>query len=41
VSLKQGEITTVPLKKALEQLSLVDVEKYYNTMYYRSKDRVL
>jgi 6-phosphofructokinase len=41
VSLKQGEITTVPLRKALEHLSLVDVEKYYNTMYYRSKDRVL
>lgn len=41
VSLKQGEIRTVPLKKALEQQSLVDVEKYYNTMYYRSKDQVL
>jgi 6-phosphofructokinase len=41
VSLKLGEVTTVPLKKALEQMSLVDVEKYYNTMYYRSKDRVL
>jgi len=41
VSLKLGEINTVPLKKALEQMSLVDVEKYYNTMYYTSKDRVL
>jgi 6-phosphofructokinase 1 len=41
VSLKLGEIATVPMKKALDQMSLVDVEKYYNTMYYRSKDRVL
>jgi 6-phosphofructokinase len=41
VSLKLGEITTVPMKKALEHMSLVDVDKYYNTMYYRSKDRVL
>ena len=41
VSLKMGEITTVPMKKALDQMSLVDVEKYYNTMYYRSKDQVL
>jgi len=41
VSLKLGEVTTVPMKKALDQLSLVDVEKLYNTMYYRSKDQVL
>jgi len=40
-SLKHGEITTVPLKKALEKLSLVDVEKYYNTKDYRALDQVL
>ena len=40
-SLKHGEITTVPLKKALEKLSLVDVEKYYNTKNYRALDQVL
>ena len=41
VSLKQGEIATVPLKKALEKLNLVDVEKYYNTKNYKSLDRIL
>lgn len=41
VSLKQGEITSVPLKKALERLNLVDVEKYYNTKNYRTLDRIL
>ncbi len=40
-SLRHGEITTVPLKKALERLSLVEVEKYYNTKNYRSLDRIL
>ena len=40
-SLRQGEIRTVPLKKALERLNLVDTEKYYNTMYYRALDQVL
>jgi ATP-dependent phosphofructokinase / diphosphate-dependent phosphofructokinase len=38
---KQGEVTTVPIKKALEQLSLVNVEKFYNTKDYRSRDQVL
>jgi 6-phosphofructokinase 1 len=41
VAWKQGEVTTVPLKKALERLSLVDVEKFYNTKDYRSKDQSL
>ena len=41
VSWKHGEITSVPLKKALERLNLVDVERYYNTMNYRSLDQIL
>lgn len=41
VSLRQGEITSVPLKKALEHLNLVDVEKYYSTKNYRSRDQIL
>ncbi|MBW1722607.1 MAG: ATP-dependent 6-phosphofructokinase [Deltaproteobacteria bacterium] len=41
VSLKQGEITTVPFKKALEKLNLVDVEKFYSTKNYRTLDRIL
>lgn len=40
-SLKHGEITSVPLKKALERLHLVDVEKYYNTKDYKSLDKIL
>jgi len=41
VSLKHGEIMSVPMKKALERLRLVDVEKYYNTKNYRTLDQVL
>jgi 6-phosphofructokinase 1 len=41
VSLRLGEITSVPLKKALEKLSLVEVEKYYNTKDYKSLDQIL
>ena len=41
VSLRHGEITSVPLKKALERLNLVDVEKLYNTMAYKSLDQIL
>ena len=41
VSLKQGEITSVPLKKALEKLHVVNVEKLYNTVTYRSLDQIL
>ena len=41
VAWKQGEVATVPIKKALEQLNLVNVEKFYNTKDYRSRDQVL
>lgn len=41
VSLKHGEITSVPLKKALEKLKLVDVERFYSTKDYRSLDHLL
>ena len=41
VSLKHGEITSVPLKKALERLNLVDVEKFYSTKNYRTRDIIL
>ena len=41
LSLKLGEITSVPLKKALEKLNLVDVEKFYNTKDYKTLDRIL
>lgn len=41
VALKNGEITSVPLKKALEKLNLVDVEKFYSTKNYRSLDQIL
>ncbi len=41
VSWRHGEITSVPLKKALERLNLVDVEKFYNMKNYRSLDQIL
>ena len=41
VAWKQGEVRTAPIKKALEHLNLVDVEKFYNTKDYRSKDQLL
>jgi len=41
VSLKHGAITSVPLKKALESLNLVDVENFYSTKNYRSLDQIL
>jgi 6-phosphofructokinase 1 len=41
VSWRQGEITSVPLKKALDRLNLVDVEKFYNTKNYKSLDQIL
>jgi 6-phosphofructokinase 1 len=41
VSWKHAEITSVPLKKALERLNLVDVEKFYNTKNYKSLDQIL
>jgi 6-phosphofructokinase 1 len=41
VSVKMGEITSVPLKKALERLRLVEVEKVYSTKDYKSFDQIL
>jgi len=41
VGFVQGNVTSVPLKKALEQLNLVNVEAYYNTKNYKSLDRIL
>lgn len=41
VSVRHGEITSVPLKKALERLRLVDVEKSYDTKNYKSRDQIL
>ncbi|MBW2615717.1 MAG: ATP-dependent 6-phosphofructokinase [Deltaproteobacteria bacterium] len=41
VSVKHGEISSVPLKKALDRLRLVDVEKSYNTKNYKSLDQIL
>lgn len=40
VSYRQGEITSIPLKKALERMNLVDVEKFYDTRNYKSLDRI-
>jgi 6-phosphofructokinase 1 len=41
VSYRHGEITSVPMKKAIEHLNLVDVEKFYNTKNYHSLDQIL
>ncbi|MCD6306294.1 MAG: ATP-dependent 6-phosphofructokinase [Deltaproteobacteria bacterium] len=41
VALKQGQVASVPLKKALEKLNLVDVEKYYNTKNYKTFDQIV
>jgi len=41
VSLKLGDITSVSLKKAVDRLHLVDVEKYYNTKDYKTLDQIL
>jgi len=41
VALKQGQVTSVPLKKALEKLNLVDVETYYNTKNYKTLDQIV
>ena len=41
VSFRHGEVTSVPLKKALERLRLVDVEKFYDTKNYKSLDKIL
>ncbi len=41
VSFRQGEITSVSLKMALDRLKLVDVEKFYNTKNYKSLEQIL
>ncbi len=41
VGFKQGATTSVPLKKALEKLHLVDVERFYDTKNYKSRDQIL
>lgn len=41
VSWQYGGIASVPLKKALDHLNLVDVEKYYDMTNYRSLDQIL
>jgi hypothetical protein len=41
VSLKQGQVTSVPLKKALDKLKLVDVEKFYDTKNYKTLDQIV
>jgi 6-phosphofructokinase len=41
VSIRQGEINSVPLKVALDRLNLVDVEKFYNTKNYKSLEQIL
>jgi hypothetical protein len=41
VSLQHGDITSVPLKKAIDRLHLVDVEKFYNTKDYKTLDQIL
>jgi hypothetical protein len=41
VGLKEGVVGSVSLKKALERLNLVDVERYYDTKNYKSLDQIL
>jgi len=41
VSLSQGRIESVPLKKALDKLKLVDVEQFYNTKNYKTLDQII
>ncbi len=41
VSFRQGGMTSVPLKKALDRLNLVDVDKFYNTKNYKSLEQIL
>jgi 6-phosphofructokinase 1 len=37
VSLRQGEITSVPLKSVTERLNLIDLSKHYDTERYNAK----
>jgi len=41
VSYSHGEITSVPLKEVINNLRLVDVEKYYDTSRYNGKRTIL
>ena len=41
VSLRRGEITSVPLKEIINKLKLVDVEKYYDTERYNGRRSIL
>lgn len=41
VSLTRGEITSVPLKEILNQLKLVDVEKYYDVERYNGRRSII
>ncbi len=41
VSYSHGEITTVPLKEVIDNLRLVDVNKYYDTQRYNGKRTIL
>jgi 6-phosphofructokinase 1 len=41
VGYKQGEVTSAPLKKTIERMNLVNVEKFYDTRNYKSLDRIL
>ena len=41
VSLRQGEITTVPLKGVINKLKLVDTEKYYDRDRYNGRRSIL
>jgi 6-phosphofructokinase len=41
VSMKLGDVHSVPFKKALERRNLVDVERYYDTKDYKSRDQIL
>ena len=41
VSYSHGEITSVPLKEVIDNLRLVDVDKYYDTQRYNGKRTIL
>ena len=41
VSYSHGEITTVPLKEVINNLRLVDVNRYYDTQRYNGKRTIL
>jgi len=41
VSYRHGEITSVPLKEVIDNLNLIDVDKYYDTERYNGKRSIL